>query len=220
MATNYRMQMFLGQAGQDKFIVNVLKGKKNGFFLEIGSNEPKHINNSYILEMDYDWKGIMVEYNPEFLPRYKIERPNSIPIINDARLIDYKSAFETNNMPTNMDYLQIDLDVDNQSTIQTLEKVNSDLLDTYKFAAITFEHDIYRGNYYDTRARSRSILENRGYLRVFSDVGGPHPFEDWYVHPDLVDMSYINSLIELNAKNYIDNNITGKSLSFNTIQYL
>ena len=55
--------MFNGQAGQDKFVINILKEKCNGFFLEIGSNDPIEINNSYILEKKYNWKGIMIEYD-------------------------------------------------------------------------------------------------------------------------------------------------------------
>lgn len=78
--------MYLGQANQDKFILNILKEKRNGFFLEIGSTQ-------------YDWKGIMVEYESSFLPSYIEHRPNSIHLINDATTIDYKNGFETNNAP-------------------------------------------------------------------------------------------------------------------------
>ena len=63
--------MYLGQSEQDKFVLNILKNKKNGYFLEIGSNDPININNSYLLETKYDWKGIMVEYNPIFYPYIK-----------------------------------------------------------------------------------------------------------------------------------------------------
>ena len=42
--------MYLGQAQQDKFVLNVLNEKKNGYFLEIGSNHPININNTYLLE--------------------------------------------------------------------------------------------------------------------------------------------------------------------------
>ena len=69
--------MFNGQAEQDKFVVNVLNNKKNGYFLEIGANHPIKINNSYLLETKYNWKGIMVECENEFLPLYKQHRPNS-----------------------------------------------------------------------------------------------------------------------------------------------
>lgn len=91
--------MYLGQANQDRFVLNVLKEKKNGYFLEIGSNHPININNSYLLETSYDWKGIMVEFSPQFLPLYIEHRPNSIHVINDATIIDYKNLFEINNMP-------------------------------------------------------------------------------------------------------------------------
>ena len=43
------LYMYLSQAEQDKFVLQVLKEKKNGYFLEIGSNHPVNINNSYIL---------------------------------------------------------------------------------------------------------------------------------------------------------------------------
>ena len=45
------------------------------------------------------------------------------------------------------------------------------------------------------------------------------PFEDWYVHPDLVDMDYVNKLIDNNKKNYVSHSITGKTISWKNIQY-
>jgi hypothetical protein len=96
-------------------------------------------------------------------------------------------------MPLNIDYLQIDLEASYRTTLTVLEKLNSEVMDTFKFATVTFEHDIYSGNYHNTRTLSREIFENRGYVRVFSDVsnGGNAFEEDWYVHPELVDMTNI-----------------------------
>ena len=150
--------MFNGQAEQDKFVLNILKNKKKGFFLEIGSNHPININNSYILEKNYEWNGIMVEYENKWLNDYKKFRPNSIHIINDATKIDYKNLFEINNVPLNLDYLQIDLEANNGTTLNTLKKLNSEVMDKHKFATITFEHDIYHTNYMNTRLESRKIL--------------------------------------------------------------
>jgi hypothetical protein len=212
--------MYLGQAQQDKFVLNVLKEKRNGYFLEIGSNHPVNINNTYILETKYGWKGVMVEYNSSYLPLYNEYRPNSIHIINDATQIDYKNVFETNNLPTAMDYLQIDLEANNGSTIGTLEKLNTDIFDSYKFATVTFEHDIYHTNFGNTRLRSREIFKNRGYVHLFEDISNEgNPFEDWYVHPDLVDMSYVDTLINNNKKYYSDHPITGKIINWKDIQY-
>ena len=59
----------------------------------------------------------MVEYDAQFLPLYKQHRPNSIHLINDASQIVYKDVFESNNAPLAMDYLQIDLEEENGSTL-------------------------------------------------------------------------------------------------------
>jgi hypothetical protein len=213
--------MYKGQAEQDKFVLNVLKEKNNGYFIEIGSNDPVVINNTYLLETEYNWKGIMVEYNESFLPDYKEKRSNSIHIINDATKIDYSKVFEDNNVPLIIDYLQIDLEASNGSTIQTLEKLDNEIFDKYKFATITFEHDIYHTNLYNTREKSREIFEKRGYICVFKDINntGVNPFEDWYVHPDLVDMDYVNNLIENNDNKYISHSITGKTINWQHIEY-
>jgi hypothetical protein len=104
-----------------------------------------------------------------------------------------------NLFPKNIDYLQVDLDVNNRSTLDTLLLLNSTLFPEYTFATVTFEHDIYSGNFFDTRRISREIFARRGYELVFPDVsvywqGGYKPFEDWYVHPTLVDMEHINKI--------------------------
>jgi len=170
------------QACQDLFVCSVLNKKYNGTFLEIGSNHPITHNNTYILESKYNWSGLMVEYDISFEQLYKIHRPNSIYRLQDARSVDYKSILD-NNFPSNIDYLQIDLDVNNKSTLDTLILLNHSIFDKYKFATITFEHDIYTGNYYDTQIISRKILNERGYILVFENVsvfwqGGYKPFED------------------------------------------
>jgi hypothetical protein len=184
-----------GQVLQDKFIVSVLKNKQNGYFIEIGSNHPKLINNTYVLEKELNWKGIMVEYDESWVPLYKVERPNSIYVINDATQINYNELFKQNNVPKNIDYLQIDLEVCNRSTLTTLELFNDNILNEYKFATVTFEHDIYDGDRFNTRMASREIFSNKGYILVFPDVrNGTNAFEDWYVHPDLVDINYINKI--------------------------
>jgi hypothetical protein len=181
------------QAGQDLFVLSCLNYKRNGVFLEIGSNDPITINNSYLLEKTYGWKGLMIEYERRFLPAYKLHRPNSTHIISDATQIDYRSLCAS--LPNEVDYLQIDLEVENQSTIATLRKVSHELMDTRTFATVTFEHDIYRGDFFSTRKESREIFDQKGYVRVFSDVKFKNSaFEDWYVHPSLVDMTYINSI--------------------------
>ena len=189
----------MSQALQDLFAMSVLKNKTNGTFVEIGSNHPIAGNNTYLMESKFNWKGLMIEYDRSFEQLYKNLRPNSIYRIGDARLVDYRGILDENQFPSNIDYLQIDLDVNNKSTLDTLLLMDNTCFDKYKFATITFEHDIYTGNFFNTRELSREIFKKRGYELVFPDVAvffeGRHcPFEDWYVHPDLVDMDYVNGI--------------------------
>jgi len=198
-----------GQALQDRFVLSILNNKFNGYFIEIGSNDPKNINNTYILEKEFNWSGIMIEFENKWLESYKNQRPNSIHIIDDATKIDYLNLFKINNVPKNVDYLQIDLEVNNRSTLNTLELFDKHIFDNYKFATITFEHDIYSGDHFNTRLASREIFSKNGYILVFPDVKNyDNPYEDWYVHPDLVNMNYINNIK------------TNESLEYNIIMNL
>lgn len=184
------------QASQDLFVLLMTQYKRGGTFLEIGSNDPVKTNNSFLLESAYGWTGIMVEYDATFKDAYKSLRPGSKHVFQDARTVDYAGLIgslgqETSVSLCTMDYLQIDLDVNNRSTLDTLEILDKTVFDTTKFAVVTFEHDIYTGDYFDTRAKSREIFGRRGYQLVCPDVavffnGARCEFEDWYVHPDLV----------------------------------
>jgi hypothetical protein len=184
----------MSQAGQEQFVMNTLHNKRNGFFLEIGSNHPININNTYKLEKEYGWDGLMVEYDPSYESLYKIHRTSKY-IIQDATTINYLELFQRYNFPKDMDYLQIDLEVDNRSTLSTLELLDKTLFREYKFATVTFEHDIYRGNYFDTRKKSRDIFEKNGYILVFPDVENDgYKFEDWYVQRSQVTFSPVGGL--------------------------
>ncbi|WP_332863676.1 FkbM family methyltransferase [Pannus brasiliensis] len=57
----------MSQQGQDYWVINeVFHGKRNGYFVEIGSADGISINNTYLLEKVYGWTGICVEPNPEY----------------------------------------------------------------------------------------------------------------------------------------------------------
>jgi hypothetical protein len=191
------MQKFFGQSAQDYFVIKCLKEKKQGTFVEIGSNHPIGVNNTFLLEYVHGWCGFMIEYNDQYVNEYKMYRPRSIHMIRDATTINFREEFEKVQFPKEIDYLQIDLDVENRSTLTTLENMDKQVFDDYKFATITFEHDIYRGDYFETRRISREIFAKHGYFRVFPDVHAGPPYgehEDWYVHPDLVDMNFIHKI--------------------------
>ena len=196
---------YKGQAEQDKFVCNVLKNKTNGFFIEVGSNHPIKINNTYVLESTLNWKGIMLEYEREvFEALYKQHRPNSEYLFGDAQQHNYREIFDTYNVPQNIDYLQLDIEPP-EKTLNVLKSLNEQVMDDYKFSVITFEHDYAHKQNIIPRNESREILKNRGYFLVFGDVCNKEPrwvYEDWYVHPDLVDMEYVQALQSKNRSQY------------------
>lgn len=200
-----------GQAFADRFVINCTGFKRNGHFLELGSRDPRTTNNSYILEKEFNWTGFMVDRDGTHESSYGTIRPNSVPIIQDATQIDYKNLFKQHNCPDNLDFWQLDLEVRDNTALQTLIKINKEILGEYKFATVTMEHDIYTGlqSAINTRTKSREILKGRGYYCVFYDILDPpdvcvdYPYEDWWVHPDLVDMEYITHLQVKNKEKYM-----------------
>lgn len=55
----------VSQLGQDQFVLETLKYKTNGYFVEFGAMDGVYCSNTYLLEKDYGWDGILIEPNPE-----------------------------------------------------------------------------------------------------------------------------------------------------------
>lgn len=69
----------LSQFEQDRWVIReMFRGKRNGYFLEIGSTDGFLVNNTFLLEARYGWDGICVEANPKFHARLRIQRKATI----------------------------------------------------------------------------------------------------------------------------------------------
>jgi len=53
------------QDGQSLFIDQLLGGKEDGFYVEIGADDGEHYSNSLFFEVFRHWKGILIEPNQE-----------------------------------------------------------------------------------------------------------------------------------------------------------
>lgn len=179
------------QVLQDMFILYMTDGKKKGTYLEVGAGRPFHGNNTCLLEENYNWKGVSVEINPDYAREFHEQRKNTL-LFTDALKLNYtkmlKEHFDTNEI----DYLQLDL----EPAKNTFECLLSIPFEQYKFRVITYEHDYYIDFTKSYREKSRRYLQMLGYELVVADVSpdGISTFEDWWVHPDLINRDAINKI--------------------------
>jgi len=60
------------QNGQDAFVLDYFNFKKDGVFVDIGAHDGFSFSNTYVLEKNYNWKGICIE--PIYLTFQKLEK--------------------------------------------------------------------------------------------------------------------------------------------------
>jgi beta-1,4-mannosyl-glycoprotein beta-1,4-N-acetylglucosaminyltransferase len=173
------------QIYQDIFVLSMNDGKKNGTYFEVGAGYPIKGNNTFLLETQFDWQGISIDIHPDSKDLFDKNRKNEC-ICKDATSIDYIQLFSEHYKSTSIDYLQLDCDPAN-ITYDILEKIP---FDTYKFGVITYEHDFYNDHTGSYREKSRSFLKSKGYKLICGNISplkDKYPFEDWWIHPDLID---------------------------------
>lgn len=166
------------QSMQDMFILSVVNGKSNGVYVEIGADKPRVINNSYLLESQYNWTGVSFEIEKDKVDYFNSIRKNKC-ICADATKFDYKNLFDEKQYPKQIDYLQLDCDPP-QITLECLKKLP---LEEYRFSVITFETDLYTGGE-EVQKEQWEILSSLGYQRVVKNIKNEgNPYEDWWVDP-------------------------------------
>lgn len=193
------------EAYQDMFVLTILNGKRNGTYLEIGAGNAFYGNNTALLEKDFDWKGIAFDICEEFVNAHNNERKNTC-LLKNALTTNYELLLEGMDFPKNIDYLQLDCDPP-EVTYKILLNMP---FETHKFAVITYEHDYYCDETKSFQEKSRKYLESYGYVRVVNNISPDtnRPYEDWWVHPELVDHNIISQMMNISdetkkAENYI-----------------
>lgn len=184
------------QANQDLFVLSCLDGKTNGTFLDLGCNDPIRINNTYLLEKNYDWTGFAIDIEQKHIDSFKkIRKCKSFCF--DCTKIDYEKLL---NGISHIDYLSLDLEPAG-ITLECLKIIPFNKID---FSVITYEHDYYKfGPEY--RAASRKIIQNHGYYLLCSNVTSAAclKYEDWYVNKKYVDLNKVKCF-ESEGKKYMD----------------
>ena len=173
----------------EAFIIDILKEKRNGYYVELGAAHYSDGNNTYLLEQNYDWTGVSFEIVDSMRDEFNLNRKN--PCMGDALNFNYTKYFEENNFPKQIDFLQLDIDAGYDyagrpvgNSHWTLQGLIAVPLNTYRFTLITFEHD---ANMYwrndAIRDAQREILDSFGYSLVHRSI-----HEDWWVDPNVIQL--------------------------------
>lgn len=196
------------QAGQDLWVLNLLKNKKNGFFLDIGAYDGVKYSNSYLLEKNFNWNGLMVEAHPNNYDslrknRKSIIAPYAISDINGDILfennygtgskitsdngfkvecITFKKLFQIYDVPKIIDYMSLDIEGYEYKSLTEFP------FDEYKCKTITVEHNLYLGDD-ENKKKINEILIKNGYTLLNENVTHDElPFEDWYINTNILNL--------------------------------
>ena len=187
------MTQFYSDAKQDQFAANILKFKRDGYCVDIGSCHSVISNNSYYFQ-GLNWTSISIEIERGYNESYST-RTNGVHLNKNALEVNYKETFEEYEFPKSIDYLSLDVDTVSLDVLRILP------LDEYRFKVITVEHDGYLyGDKY--REQQRNLLNSYGYLLLCSNVyveqsgyeGKECPFEDWWIDPSEFDSDLIEKI--------------------------
>lgn len=202
--------IYYSQSNQDKWVLEFLKFKTNGFFVEIGAYDGIVSSNTYTMEKFLDWDGICIEANPEFYPQLVSNRKsrNLIIAVNDysgecffdeGKITEkgIKVTCDTldniltkNDCPINIDYISIDIEGHEYVALKNFD------FSKWNIGMMTVEHNLYMGKEENINNKNNiyNLLSRNGFTRVVDNAPCldqtpqyfNQPYEDWYINNKLL----------------------------------
>ncbi len=203
------MDQSKAQLRQDLFVLSQLDYKQGGFFVEFGAANGRDLSNSWLLEKQFGWTGIVAE--PARLWHAQLAENRSCRI--DHRCVWSRTGetlrFQEAGIPelsTLADFSASDRHRDIRRTeaeydVQTIslldllaaydaprdmdylsidtEGSELPILESFDFSRYRFRVITCEHNYTEDRAKIAGLLGRNGYRRVFEAFSR---FDDWYVH--------------------------------------
>ncbi len=196
------------QLRQDLFVLSNLNFRKHGYFVEFGATDGIGLSNTFLLEKEFEWTGILAE--PAKCWKKNLSENRNVSIEN---LCVWKKSGETLKF-SEVDIAELStIDIYKSSDLFDKARKSSfnysvgtisllDLLDKYNAPQIidylsidtegsefeilsNFDFDKYKfrvitceHNYTTAREKIHSLLKKNGYVRVLENIS---QFDDWYV---------------------------------------
>jgi FkbM family methyltransferase len=198
-----------GQLLQDIFAVLANAGKRNGTFVEVGVGTGQYLSNTYLMETELDWTGVLVEPNRSSHESIKACRKAHLDtraatsssgqtlefeeVVGSGefsrlvgakghRLDDYQiERYEVNTATLNEVFEDKGMPREIDFMSVDTEGSELDVLRGIDFNTYSFTALAIEHNYDKAKlAAIRALLERHGYLQVFQDISN---FDAWFVHP-------------------------------------
>ncbi|CAK6687478.1 FkbM family methyltransferase [Synechococcus sp. CBW1107] len=67
-------QGYVGLNGLDKKLIDAIKPRRNGYYVELGSNDGVRQSNTYKLHKSFSWSGLLIDPSPFLLRECQINR--------------------------------------------------------------------------------------------------------------------------------------------------
>jgi hypothetical protein len=173
---------------QENFVIAMTQLKQGGHYVELGAFDSHAGSNTRVLEEEFGWEGVSFEIDDERKAQFTSNRKNAC--YGDALSFDYNAYFKLHEWPTQLDFLQVDIDSGYDQAMRPEGSAYTSLLGLialpltlYRFSVITFEHDtnMYFRNQ-SIRDAQREILDALGYTLVVRTI-----HEDWWVDPTVIE---------------------------------
>jgi FkbM family methyltransferase len=196
------------QLRQDIFVINELGYKSNGYFIEFGGTNGIDLSNSYMLETEYNWKGIIAEpgkkWHQELFSNRKciietrcVWKTSNDKLIfnqtNDAELStidafsksDHHSKAREVGEKYYVDTISLVDLLDYHSAPKAIDYLSIDtegseyeILNAFDFKKYTIKIITCEHNYTSNREKINLLLTSNGYEQKYSNISN---FDDWYV---------------------------------------
>lgn len=196
------------QRRQDLFVLSELDFKRNGFFVEFGAADGVYLSNTYVLEKEFGWTGILAEPAKAYHRALSENRAAHIEYDcvweNTGSTLSFKEP-ERPHLSTIEAYSGSDhhrdlrkrgktYDVRTISLLDLLKKHQApkdidylsidtegsefDILNSFDFGAYSFRVITCEHNRTQMREKLFTLLSSGGYRRKYENLSA---FEDWYV---------------------------------------
>jgi len=200
------------QIGQDIFTISLLSGKKNGYFVEFGATDGIGLSNTYMLEKNFSWSGILAEPGKNWHNKLISNRSCKVDLRCISDISGKQISFYESYSPelstisgleksdSNLRKLKESYSVETVSLndlllhhkapkvidLLSIDTEGSELsiLENFNFENYKFAIIVCEHNFTQNREKIFNLLTTNGYKRVWHEFT---QFDDWYILPELID---------------------------------